>query len=284
MPTYRERSLTAQDGLSLYYRDYGDALSPKTPVLCLAGLTRNSADFDEVARHLAPARRVLAPDYRGRGRSAYDRDWRHYQPLTYLNDATHLLAANDIHEVVVIGTSLGGLLAMGLGVLHPTMLAGAVLNDIGPEMIPGGLQRIYDYIGADRPQPDWPAAIRFLRETLPRLAPRADDTWWRKLAETTYRQGEDGLLHFDWDIRLAKGLAQQQAMVPTLWPLYRGLARVPTLAVRGALSDVLSAAAFDRMAEEKPDLTRVTVPDRGHTPSLGEPEAVAALDTFFARI
>jgi pimeloyl-ACP methyl ester carboxylesterase len=284
MPAYRERCLTAQDGLSLYYRDYGDPLSPRTPVLCLAGLTRNSADFDEVARHLAPARRVLAPDYRGRGRSAYDRDWHHYEPLTYLNDATHLLAANDIHKVVVIGTSLGGLLAMGLGVLHPTMLAGAVLNDIGPEMIPGGLQRIYDYIGADRPQPDWPAAIRFLRETLPRLAPRADDTWWRKLAETTYRQGEDGLLHFDWDIRLAKGLAQQQAMVPALWPLYRGLARVPTLAIRGALSDVLSAAAFDRMAEEKPDLMRVTVPDRGHTPSLGEPEAVAALDAFFARI
>lgn len=283
MSPYRERYLTAQDGLSLYYRDYGDPLSPRTPVLCLTGLTRNSADFDGVAQRLASERRVLCPDYRGRGRSAYDPDWRHYEPRTYLADIAHLLAATDVHRAVVIGTSLGGVLAMGLAVVAPASVAAVVLNDSGPEFANDGLQRIFAYIGRDHPQPDWEAAVRSLKRLLPRLAPKADDLWWRKMAAATYRKGEDGLLHYDWDVKLAKGLAAQQAQVPELWSLYRGLGRVPTLALHGALSDVLSDATFERMAVEKPDLVRVIVPDVGHAPTLTEPESRRALDAFIAR-
>jgi len=280
MQCYRERRLTAQDGLQLYYRDYGDPLARKTPVLCLGGLTRNSADYHDVALRLARERRVLCPDYRGRGRSDYDRDWRNYAPRTHLNDALHLLAATGVGRAIVIGTSMGGLLAMGLAVMRPLAVAGVVLNDIGPEVDSQGLARILEYVGKDHPMPDFEHAARFLKHLLPRLAPKADDAWWLRLAARTYRKGEDGHLHFDWDLNLARPLRGQTTTAPDLWTLYRGLARIPTLAFRGALSDVFPEEVLRRMALEKPDLVCVTVADIGHTPTLVEPEAVSALDAF----
>lgn len=280
MPAYREGYVSAQDGLALYYRDYGDRLSRKTPVLCLAGLTRNSGDFSEVALRLSGERRVLCPDYRGRGRSAYDPDWRHYDPYVYISDISHLLAATGVDRAVIVGTSMGGLLAMGMAVLRPTLLAGVVLNDIGPNLSSPGLTRILQYVGVDYPQSDWNAAIRFLRELTPKLAPKADDAWWRSHAEATYRKGADGLLHFDWDTALAKPLENQRKVTPDLWTMFRGLKVTPTLAFRGELSDVLTPDVFRRMALEKPDLVCVTVPDTGHTPSLTEPITIEALDAF----
>ena len=279
MPDYREATLSAQDGLALYYRDYGDPLASKTPLLCLTGLTRNSADYAGVAQRLSRERRVLCPDYRGRGHSAYDRNWRNYDPYVYISDISHLLAATGVGRAVVVGTSMGGLLAMGLAVLRPSLIAGVVLNDIGPNVSNPGLDRILGYVGVDHAQSDWASAIRFLKELTPSLAPKADEAWWRTHAEATYRKGDDGLLHFDWDLAIAKPLNQQRAAAD-LWTMFRGLRAIPTLAFRGALSDVLTEDVFRRMALEKPDLVCVTVPDKGHTPSLTEPEATEALDAF----
>jgi pimeloyl-ACP methyl ester carboxylesterase len=282
MARFRERRLRGQDGLALYYRDYGDPLSPRPPLLCLTGLTRNSADFADLAERHAGERRVLCLDYRGRGRSAYDSDWRNYDPRVYVSDIAHLIAANDLHRIVAVGTSLGGVLVMALAVVKPTVLAAAVLNDIGPDVVAGGFTRILDYIGEDQPQPDWASAVRYLRELLPTLSIRSDEGWL-KMARATYRQGEDGLLHFDWDVKLARPLLAQRGVVPNLWPFFRALRRVPTLALRGALSDVLSLETFERMALAKPDLERVTVPDAGHAPTFNEPEAAAAIDAFIRR-
>ena len=280
MAAYREGTVSSQDGLSLYYRDYGDPLAASTAVLCLGGLTRNSADYAELALRLSRGRRVLCPDYRGRGRSAYDTNWRNYDPYVYISDIFHLLAATGIDRAVIVGTSMGGLLAMGLAVLRPTLVAGVVLNDIGPNVSSPGLTRILKYVGTDYPQSDWDAAVRFLKELMPNLAPGADDPWWRTHAEATYRKGSDGLLHFDWDVALAKPLDHQRQTTPDLWIMFRGLRQVPTLAFRGALSDVLTEDVFQRMALEKPDLVCVTVPNVGHTPSLSEPQATQALDVF----
>jgi len=282
MPVGRERYLTAQDGLSLFYRDYGDPLSPRLPLVCLTGLVRNSADFEELALRHCGERRVLCPDYRGRGRSGYDRDWRHYQPQTYVDDLAHLIAANGLGRAVVLGTSLGGIVAMGLAVAKPTAIAAVILNDIGPDVVPGGLTRILDYVGHDHPQPDWPSAVAYLKRLLPTLSIRTE-AGWRRFAEGTYRAGEDGLLHFDWDIALAKPLAQTQQSIPDLWRYFRALGRLPVLALRGALSDVLSPETFERMALAKPDLERIIVADSGHTPSLSEPDAAAAVDAFIRR-
>jgi pimeloyl-ACP methyl ester carboxylesterase len=279
---YRERRLAAQDGLSLYYRDYGDPLSRRLPLICLTGLTRNSADFADLADRHADERRILCLDYRGRGRSAYDSDWRNYDPRIYVSDIVHLLAANDVDRAVIVGTSMGGVLTMALAVLKPTALAAAVLNDIGPDVIPGGLVRIMGYIGTDQPQPDWPTAVRYLQKLLPTLSIRSDEGWL-KMAKATFREGDDSLLHFDWDVKLAKPLLAQSGGVPDLWPFFSALRRVPTLVLRGALSDVLSPETFQRMALVKPDLERVTVPNSGHAPTLNEPEAAAAIDAFIRR-
>ncbi len=280
---FRERRYRAQDGLELYFRDYGDPLSTRTPALCLTGLTRNSRDFHHLALRLAPERRVLAPDYRGRGCSAYDPDWRNYDPRVYLNDILHLLAIANAERVVVFGTSLGGLLAMGLAAVQPTVLAGAVLNDVGPDVNPAGLSRILAYISEDRPQPDWAAAVAFLKTAMPNLSPTDDPVRWERLAEGTFRRLEDGLLHFDWDVALARPLRLPRP-VPDLWPLFRALRHVRTLALRGVFSDVLSSDTFERMGVENPDLVRVTVPGVGHAPGLDEPVSREAIDGFLARL
>ena len=239
---YRERRFHAQDGLELYYREYGDQRrgSERIPVLCLPGLTRNSRDFHDFALRLAPRRRVLAMDYRGRGLSARDPDWRNYRPETYISDIFDLLAVADAPKIVAVGTSMGGLLTMGLAAYRPTCLAGAVLNDIGPDVDPEGYRRILTYIGADRPHPDYDAAIADMRELFPSLSFQTEAAWQR-LAEGTYRRGDDGLLHFDWDIALARALGASQARYPDLWPMFRGLGKRPVLALRGGVSDVLSA-------------------------------------------
>lgn len=282
MAAFRERHLLAQDGLRLYFRDYGDPQSPRAPLLCLTGIVRNSADFADLAERHAGERRVICPDYRGRGRSAYDSNWRNYDPFVYANDLAHLMAATGLERVVVVGTSLGAALAMGLAVLKPSLLAGIVLNDFGPEVAANGVTRILDYIGTDHPQPDWPSAVRHLKELLPTLSIRTDEGWL-KLAHGTYREGADGMLHFDWDVNLAKPLAEANGSVPDLWPYFRALGRLPVLALRGDLSDVLSPATFDRMALAKPDLQRVTVANAGHAPTLNEPEAASAVDDFIRR-
>lgn len=276
---YRERTLSAQDGLALYYRDYGDPTSPAVPVLCLTGLTRNSKDYHDLATRLSPSRRVICPDYRGRGRSAYDADWRNYQPTVYVNDIRHLLASLNIHSVIVVGTSLGAFLAMGMAVAAPTMVAGAVLNDAGPDIDAKGLNRILDYIGTDRPQPDWRSAVAVVRELFSSLSINTEAGWLR-FARQTFREGDDGMLHFDWDVNLAKPMQKRGASLPDLWALFRALRDIPVLSFRGEISDVLSPDTFERMGEGMPKLTRVTVPGVGHTPTLAEPEVLAALDAF----
>lgn len=281
-PVYRERTLTAQDGLRLYYRDYGDPLSARAPVVCLSGLTRNCKDFEVLAARLSARRRVLCPDYRGRGRSDYAPDWRAYHPRVILGDVIHLLAATGAHGAVICGISFGGLLAMALGVAAPTALAGVVLDDIGPELGAAGRARIMDYVSRDHPQPDWDTATAALRALFPTLGFKTDADW-RRFTEATFREGDDGRLHFDWDTALVKPFLAESAP-QDLWPLYRSLRRVPVLAIRGALSDVLTEATLARMAEEKPDLARLTVPDVGHVPSLTEPETERALDDLLARV
>jgi len=279
---FRECTFRSQDDLPLYWRDYGDPASRRTPVLCLGGLTRNSKDFHVLARQLCGERRILAPDYRGRGRSARDPDWRHYRPKTYLADILDLLTVAGVHRVVVVGTSMGGLLAMGLAAFRPTMLEGVILNDVGPEIAGVGYQRILDYIGTDRPEPDWDGAIAGLKRMFPMLSLDTHAKWLR-MADASYRRGEDGILHFDWDVALARGLGGWPGQLPDLWDLYRGLGRRPVLAIRGGLSDVLSETTFDRMAQVKPDLQRIVVPNVGHVPALDEPEAAVAIHEFISK-
>ena len=278
---FREGYFTAQDGLRIYYRDYGPHDSNRATVLCLAGLARNSRDFHSLALRLCASRRVLSFDYRGRGRSDYDPDWRHYEPRTYVEDARHLMAATNTHRIVAIGTSLGGLIALGLALVAASSVSGIVMNDVGPDIQLAGVERIIGYIAKFPPQPDWQRAAQELRRNFPMLSIKSD-AGWLNFAHATYRAGPDGMLHADWDPAIAKPFGQNADMPVDLWALYRAAARIPVLALRGGRSDILSEETFARMKAEKLDLAQVVVPESGHSPTLGEPEAVRAIDAFLA--
>ena len=274
--------MSGRDGRGLYYRDYGDPLSPGTSVVCLAGLTRNSSDFHALASRLSKRRRVVCPDYRGRGRSEYDPDWRNYRSVVILNDVIQLLVATNLHPVVICGVSFGGLLAMAVAAAAPTLLAGAILDDVGPDLAPSGLARIIAYISSDPRPPNWPRAVAVVKDLMPNMSLFTEDDWLR-IARGTFREDGEGRLRFDWDLALAKSLRHDSGP-KDLWPLYRALRRVPVLAIRGGLSDVLSAATLARMATEKPDLIHITLPDVGHAPSLSERESKHAIDAFLAKL
>lgn len=278
---FKERRIAARDGLKLYVRDYGDLTSPLPVLLCLGGIARNSKDFHDLAeRQSARGFRVLSLDYRGRGQSEYDPNADNYRPETYLDDIRHLLTALNVHRVIAVGTSLGGFLAMGMGAAMPTLLAGAILNDAGPEIGGSGMGRILDYLSRDPALADWDEAVDDLKAMMPHL--RLDEEGWRKAAAGTYARGPDGRLHYDWDLRITEPLRKGGAL-PDLWALFGSLRRVPTLALRGEISDLLPPDCFERMAAYKPDLIRVTVPDAGHVPTLSEPESMEAIDAFFER-
>ncbi len=278
-PLYRDRRFTSSDGLSLYYRDSGDPLASRAPVLCLPGLTRNSRDFGHLARWLSATRRVLCPDYRGRGQSDYDPNWRNYHPRTYLEDIRHLLAVAGVDRVAVIGTSMGGILAAGMAVSMPNILVGVVINDVGPEIGVRGLDRIVAYMQDAGPLPDWNAAVLKLRANFPNLPAYADGDWL-KIAQATYRESHDGLLRPDWDVNLVKPLLAGGAEGYNLLALFSALRSLPVLLVRGERSDVLHADAFERMGKLLPSARRLTVPNVGHAPGLSEPLAKDALDEF----
>lgn len=281
--SYLERRVTTFDNLSLYIRDYGNPLDLRVPLFCLGGLTRNSKDFESLAeRYSADGRRVICPDYRGRGQSQYDPNWANYDPRTYIRDIQDIFAALNVHRVVVVGTSLGGILGMGMGAAMPTALAAVVMNDVGPVVETEGLDFIIDYIKEDRPHDDWDAAVVTIKKMLPNLTFQ-DETIWLKMAENTFRKCDDGKLRFDWDVNIAKPLLVSDYKIPDMWPLFRALADIPALVLRGEESDILSPECFAEMQKVKPDLVAVEIPRAGHVPTLAEPESRAALDEFLGR-
>ena len=225
---------------------------------------------------------MVTLDYRGRGRSDYDPDWRHYGPEACVWDVVQASFALGLHHFVVIGTSYGGLLGMGLAVFLPAALAGLVMNDTGPDLNDEGIERIMSYVGRDNPQPDWEAAARTIHETFPHLRLRNQEDWDRMI-RGTFREGPDGQLHHDWDPKIAKAILNSPE-ARDLWPIFRALRALPLLVIRGAESDVLTAAGLERMARIKPDLAQLAVEGVGHTPSLEEPECRAAIDDFLAGI
>jgi pimeloyl-ACP methyl ester carboxylesterase len=279
---WTDRYFTSADGLRLYYRDYPAAEPGRLPVLCLPGLTRNCRDFEGSALRICRTRRVLSPDLRGRGRSQYDPNFMNYHPGTYVGDLARLLADAGVDKVILFGTSLGGILSMLIAAGTPAVPAAVILNDVGPEVAPEGLQRIASYVGRHAPVRSWREAADQMRAMYGVAMPGASDAEWLAFAQRSYSE-VDGVPVLDVDRGVGEAVrAAPAGAAPDLWPLYAALKPVPTLAIRGELSDVLSVATFDRMLREKPDLRRLTVARRGHPPLLDEPECVAAIDEFLA--
>jgi pimeloyl-ACP methyl ester carboxylesterase len=284
MPAFDERTFTSRDGLALSYRDYAGPTPAGVTALCLHGLTRNSRDFEGLAPRLARARRVLCADVRGRGRSARDPDAARYVPATYAADVLELLAHAGEARVAVVGTSMGGILALLLGTLRPDALAGVVLNDVGPVIDPAGLARIAGYVGRPVEVSSWDAAAEAVRALNAPFFPEYGDADWLRFAERTFRVCDDGKLRPDYDPAIALATSAGGAVPADLWSFFAALSAVPTLAIRGALSDILSEATLAQMCARKPDLQVLRVANRGHAPTLDEPECAAAIESFLARL
>jgi pimeloyl-ACP methyl ester carboxylesterase len=289
---FQEITFRMADGVDLYARDYapqGEA-SGKPPVLCLHGLTRNSRDFEDFAPKVAAlGRRVLAMDMRGRGRSGHDPNPARYVPPVYAGDVGAFLTAQNISGAVFVGTSMGGLITMLLAAMAPNLVAGAVLNDVGPRLEQAALDRIGSYVGAPNPPAkDWAEAARRCELINSGAFPNADETFWLAFARRTHAQREEGIV-WDYDPDIAAPFKQDYAKTQErsafdLTPYFDALARKPLLTVRGGISDLLSADGLNFMRARAPNMRAVEVADVGHAPFLTEPQAWAAVAAFLAEV
>ncbi|ANK13208.1 alpha/beta fold hydrolase [Erythrobacter neustonensis] len=282
--TYEDRYWTSSDGLTLHYRNYpGPDGGDKLPVLCMHGLTRNARDFAALAEVLAATRRVIVTEMRGRGMSDYAPDSDTYSPLTYVQDVEALLAGEGIDRFAVVGTSMGGLMAMLMAAAKPGRISALVMNDIGPEVDAAGLARISGYVGQGRSYPTWVHAARGLCEAHGAAFPDYDLDQWLDLAKRTMVVSQNGRIVFDYDMAIAEPFAKPgNAAPPDLWRAFAALAGVPVLLVRGELSDLLSEATVRQMGVVNPAMRTVTVPRVGHAPTLDEPEVRPAILDLFA--
>jgi pimeloyl-ACP methyl ester carboxylesterase len=283
-PAYSEGEWTSADGLTLRYRDY-PGRADRPPLLCIPGLTRNCRDFEPVADRFAGEWRVIALDLRGRGQSDYARDPASYVPAQYVADVAALLDQAGLERVVAIGTSLGGIVTMLLAMTAPERIVGAVLNDIGPEIEAAGLARIRSYVGQGRSFPTWMHAARGLREQGGAAYPDFAVADWLRLAKRLMVVGPGGRIAFDYDMKIAEPFNRPEGTAAfDMWPAFRALDGRPVLAVRGALSDILSIATLERMRGELRALRTVTVARVGHAPTLEEPVAQRGIAALLAKL
>ncbi|MGE4064039.1 MAG: alpha/beta fold hydrolase [Rhodospirillaceae bacterium] len=273
------RFYTSHDGLKLHYRDYPGPPNPRLTVICIPGLTRNARDFEDVAPHLADRYRVLCVELRGRGQSEYAKDPMTYVPPVYVRDIIALMNSAGLMRAALIGTSLGGIISMVLAAVIPHRLLGVVINDIGPELDPVGLARIGSYVGRSKPVRTWEEAAAAIQAIDGVVFPEYKAEDWARMARRRFIEAPEGGLRANYDLSISQPFIANAKAVD-LWPFFTSLRMMPVLAIRGANTDLLSPAVFDRMQAEVPHLQRVTVPNRGHAPYLDEPEARGAIDKF----
>jgi pimeloyl-ACP methyl ester carboxylesterase len=286
--SYETHFVSAPDGLKLHVRVWGAEHRNALPVVCLPGLTRNAADFDTLAAALANdsirPRRVLALDYRGRGASEYDRDPQNYNVAVELGDVIAVVTAMDAIPAIYIGTSRGGILTMLMAAARPTLIAGAVLNDIGPVIEQKGLMRIKSYVGK-LPEPrTFEEGADILRRLFSAQFPKLSAEDWVKAAHQSWLE-TNGRLVLTYDARLRETLrdVDPDRAPPAMWEQFDALANVPLMAIRGVHSDLLCARTLQAMKGRRRDLETVDVADQGHPPLLEEADIIGRIASFVAR-
>jgi pimeloyl-ACP methyl ester carboxylesterase len=288
MAAFVDRSWAGIGGITLYARDYaGAGGAARCPVICIHGLTRNSADFEEVAPWIAEqGRRVLAVDIRGRGRSQRDPEPARYNPKTYADDMLKLMDGTGIARAVFIGTSMGGIITMAIAAKRLKAIAAAVLNDVGPVISQVGLNRIAGYVGQGKPVHTWDDAADYIASINRTAFPENTMDDWRVWARRTFRE-EGGTIRLDYDPQIAAAFRGKKIPSTSLVAklLYRRLARSrPTLLIRGGNSDIVGAEEARYMRSAAPALQYAEVPGIGHAPMLTEPAARTALSSFLAAV
>ena len=284
--SYQPVFYQSADGLTLFARDYGSAGFSKMPVLCLPGLTRSSKDFVTVTGWLSRHRRVIAADFRGRGRSQYSPDAMTYRPVVELADTITLLDHLKLDRVAVIGTSRGGIVAMLMGALHRPRLAGVLLNDVGPRLEAAGLLRIRSYLGVRASMNSWDAAVAGLKRTNPGFLNLSDEAW-HAFAHRLFVD-RNGVPELDYDAGLAQTFPSLDEITAgkaaELWELFNSLKGLPVSVLRGENSDLLNAETVWEMKSSVEELDATTIPDRGHVPFLDETESTSAIRRWLMRV
>ncbi|MBW9064243.1 alpha/beta hydrolase [Rhizobium herbae] len=285
---FTERFFSASDGLQLYARDYGhDNPQAKAalPIVCLAGLSRNSRDFhllaEQLSAHPQKPHRVVALDYRGRGFSAWDPEKSHYQLAVEAEDVLTACAVLDVEQAIFIGTSRGGLILHLLAAMRPTLLRGVILNDIGPVIETAGLLLIRQYLEAQPVLHSWQEAGESLKRVHGASFPALDEADWNDMAKAIFRE-KHGMIVADFDpalIEPLRGISENSPMAD-LWPLYEALKPVPLMTIRGENSSILSPATFAEMAKRHPCMRSVTSVGQGHAPLLHRPDLLIEIRDF----
>lgn len=265
------------------YWEWGDAANPRV-VVCVHGLTRQGRDFDTLARALAPRFRVVCPDVVGRGESDRLADPAGYQVPNYVADMVTLLARLKAQQLYWVGTSMGGLIGMGLASLPKTPIQRLVLNDVGPTIEPGAIARIGDYVGKNIHYDSVEQAADYLQTISAGFGPHTREQWLA-LTRPQLRpdpKGSGFVAHYD--PRIAepfRSVTPEMARMgeAMLWAAYDAIA-CPTLLIRGAESDLLSAATAQAMSTRGPKARLVELPGIGHAPTLVADEQVALVSEF----
>ncbi len=280
MPAYNDGYWTSHDGLRLHYRDYPGPAS-RSPIVCIAGLTRNARDFEPLAESMSGNRRLIVVNLRGRGESAYAKDPMTYLPLVYAQDVDFLLRELKIKSFVAFGTSLGGIVSMLLAAQWQRQLKGVILNDVGPVVGGKGLERIRNYVGNARSFETWMHAARAMAEAQQDVYPQYTIEDWLRFAKRTCKLSGNGRIVFDYDMKISEPfkLPGGEAGVD-LWPLYESLGEKPVLILRGETSDILEKPVATKMARLLPNAKLATIPRVGHAPSLDEPASIKAITAF----
>jgi pimeloyl-ACP methyl ester carboxylesterase len=278
------RFTAASDGLALHALDYGDPRSHRLPVVCLPGLSRTAEDFTPLATALAKERRVLALDLRGRGRSGYDRDPKNYKIAVETDDVLTVMTALAVGPAIFVGTSRGGLVTMTLATKRLDLIAGVVLNDIGPVVDTAGVMRIKSYVGKLAQPATYQEGADILRGISDNQFPGLTAADWLAAAKRAWRE-DGGRLVVTYDPALTRTLetVSPDKPFPTLWNEFDAMAEVPLMVVHGANSDILSTATITAMEARRPDMEVVTVPDQGHAPLLSDTRTIAAIAAFAAK-
>ena len=264
------------------YQTWGDDDNPRV-LVCVHGVTRVSDDFDRLAESLSEHYRVICPDVVGRGRSDRLRDPRHYMVPQYVSDMVTLIARLDVPQVDWVGTSMGGLIGMGLAALPDSPVRKMVLNDIGPNLNFPALARIGEYIAQDVRFATFEEGRDYIRQVSAPFGPHSDDEW-DKLARDVLRRDSDGQWRRHYDLAIAKGFEgiteeSTKGGEAALWAAYDAI-RAPVLLVRGSESDLLTHETAVAMTERGPQAQLVELPGVGHAPTFMHEDQIALVRRF----
>jgi len=282
-PRFQDIFFTSRDGLRLHARHYPAPATSLAPVLCLPGLSRTTRDFHALATALSSdpekPREVYVLDYRGRGQSDWDEDWKNYSVLVEAQDVIDFCTLRGLHAVSLVGTSRGGIIAMIIGGMQPGLMHCVVLNDIGPVLEADGLMRISGYIGETRAPDTWEKAGELIKRANEDHFTGIDDAEWIEIARQIFNE-KDGRPAPGYDPALKRAISAFDGEFPKLWPQFEALYNMPMLVIRGENSDLLSDETVDEMCRRHPDCRAKTVMNQGHAPYLRDTQSQGWIKQF----